>query len=36
MSIKVFTCNGYKIVKVVVSDDIEKIADKYERWEYVL
>ena len=27
---------GYKIVQVVVSDDIKKIADKFERWEYVL
>ena len=27
---------GYKIVQIVVSDDIKKIADKFERWEYVL
>ena len=36
MNIKVFLPTGYKIVKAVVSDDIEKIANKYERWEYVL
>jgi len=36
MSIKVFMPTGYKIVRVLVSDDIKKIADKYERWEYVL
>ena len=36
MNIKVFTSNGYKIVRVVVSDDIKKIVDKYKRWEYVL
>ncbi len=35
MNIKVFISNGYKIMRVVVSDDIKKIADKFERWEYV-
>jgi len=36
MKIKVFMPTGYKIVQIVVSDDIKKIADKFERWEYVL
>jgi len=36
MNIKVFLPTGYKIVKVVVLDDIKKIANKYERLEYVL
>lgn len=36
MKIKVFLPNGYKIVSVQVADDVKKIADKYDRWEYVL
>ena len=36
MKIKVFMPTGYKIVQIVVSDDIKKIADKFDRWEYVL
>jgi hypothetical protein len=36
MNIKVYLQTGYKIVRVVVSDDIKKIADKFDRWEYVL
>ena len=36
MNIKVYLPTGYKIVRVVVSDDIKKIADKFDRWEYVL
>jgi len=36
MNIKVYLPTGYKIVQIVVSDDIKKIADKFERWEYVL
>ena len=36
MKIKVFTINGQKIVNVVVIDDVTAIADKYNRWEYVL
>jgi len=36
MKIKVYLPGGYKIVNVYVFDDIKKIADKFERWEYVL
>ena len=37
MKIKVFTTNNtYKIVNVVVADDVTAIANKYNRWEYVL
>ena len=36
MKIKVYLPGGYKIVSVYVFDDIKKIADKFERWEYVL
>ncbi len=37
MKIKVFTTsNSYKIVNVSNEDDIKKIADKFNRWEYVL
>ena len=36
MKIKVFLPSGYKIVGVNVFDDVKKIADKFERWEYVL
>jgi len=36
MKIKVFITGGYKIVSVNVFDDIKRIADKYNRWEYVL
>lgn len=36
MKIKVFLPTGYKIVRVSTADDIKKIAEKYQRWEYVL
>ena len=36
MKIKVFITGGYKIVSVNVFDDVKRIADKYNRWEYVL
>jgi hypothetical protein len=37
MKIKVYLKDDvYKIVTVVVIDDIRKIASKFERWEYVL
>lgn len=37
MKIKVFTTgNSFKIVNVVVTDDVMAIANKYNRWEYVL
>ena len=29
--------NGkYKIISVLVTDDVKQIANKYERWEYIL
>ena len=37
MKIKVYIKDDvYKIVTVLVIDDIRKIASIYERWEYVL
>ena len=36
MKIKVYLPHGYKIVSVSVADDVKKIADNFERWEYVL
>lgn len=37
MKIKVYIKdNVYKIVTVLVIDDIRKIANKYDKWEYVL
>jgi len=36
MKIKVYLPNGYKIVNVEVCDSIKRIAEKYQRWEYVL
>ncbi len=36
MKIKVYLPNGYKIVNVEVWDSIKRIAEKYQRWEYVL
>ena len=36
MKIKVYLPHGYKIVRVSVADDVKKIADSFERWEYVL
>ncbi|ADG92295.1 hypothetical protein Arnit_0630 [Arcobacter nitrofigilis DSM 7299] len=37
MKIKAYLTNGsYKIVRVLVTDDVKAIARKYERWEYVL
>ena len=37
MKIKVFIKGtDYKIINVLVCDDIKAIAEKYNRWEYVL
>ena len=36
MKVKVFIQSGYKIVAVNILDDIKKIAEKFDRWEYVL
>ncbi len=37
MKIKVYLKDDvYKIVTVLVIDDIRKIASKFDRWEYVL
>lgn len=37
MKIKAYLENGtYKIVSVTVADDVKRIANKYNRWEYVL
>lgn len=37
MKIKVYIKDDvYKIVTVLVIDDIRKIANKYPKWEYVL
>jgi hypothetical protein len=37
MRIKAFLENGkYKIISVLVTDDVKKIANQYERWEYIL
>ncbi len=37
MRIKAYLENGdFKIIGVLVTDDIKKIANKYERWEYIL
>lgn len=37
MRIKAYLTNGrYKIIRVQVTDDVKKIANKFERWEYVL
>lgn len=37
MKIKVFLdYNTYKIINVITSDDVRTIANKYDRWEYVL
>ena len=37
MKIKVYLKDDvYKIVTVLVIDDIRKIASKFNRWEYVL
>jgi len=37
MKIKVFiNHNSYKIINILTSDDIRTIANKYDRWEYVL
>lgn len=36
MRIKAYLENGkYKIISILVTDDV-KIANKYERWEYIL
>jgi hypothetical protein len=36
MRIKVYLTNGFKIINVCVADNISAIANKYERWEYIL
>lgn len=37
MKIKAYLTDGkYKIIKVLVTDDVKTIANKYERWEYIL
>lgn len=36
MKIKVYTEEGYKIVKVEVRDDVKSISERYQHWEYVL
>jgi len=37
MKIKAYLTNGmYKIISVLVTDDVKTIAKKYERWEYIL
>lgn len=37
MKIKAYLTNGsYKIIAVLVTDDVKTIANKFERWEYVL
>lgn len=37
MRIKAYLENGkYKIISVLVTDDVKKIANQYERWEYIL
>jgi len=37
MKIKAYLENGkYKVIKVLVTDDVKTIANTYERWEYVL
>jgi len=37
MKIKAYLTDGkYKILTVQVTDDVKTIANKYERWEYIL
>jgi len=36
MKVKVYLTKGYKIVNISVTDDVRTIANKYNRWEYVL
>lgn len=37
MKIKVFlNDDSFKIVNILVSNDLKQLADKYSRWEYVL
>ena len=36
MKIKAYLTNGYKIINISVADDVRTIANKYDRWEYVL
>jgi hypothetical protein len=37
MKIKVFTgAKSFKIVNVLVTDQLKNIANKFDRWEYVL
>lgn len=37
MLVKAFFKNGdFKIISVLVTDDVKKIANEYERWEYIL
>lgn len=37
MKIKAYLENGnFRIISVLVTDDVKKIANQFERWEYVL
>ena len=36
MKIKIYLQKGYKIVNISVTDNLRTIANKYERWEYIL
>ena len=37
MKIKAYLENGkFTIISVLVTDDVKKIANKYQRWEYIL
>lgn len=37
MKIKAYLENGnFRIISVLVTGDVKKIANKYERWEYIL
>lgn len=37
MKIKAYLGNGnFRIISVLVTDDVKEIANKYERWEYIL
>jgi hypothetical protein len=36
MKIKVYLTKGHKIVNISVTDNVRIIANKYNRWEYIL
>jgi hypothetical protein len=37
MKVKAYLKNGsYKLISVLVTDDVKTIANKYDRWEYIL